>query len=139
VLAGDIDRRLRTVSGLLERVSELSASAAATLGERLTARLGRLPPRVDIDPARLAQEIALLADRADISEELTRLRSHLGQCAELLAAGQPAGRRLEFLLQEIGRELNTIGAKTPNAEVAGLVVEAKNELEKLREQVQNVE
>jgi uncharacterized protein YicC (UPF0701 family) len=92
-----------------------------------------------LDAARLAQEVALLVDRGDITEELVRLASHLEQARGLLATAGALGRRLEFLLQEIGRELNTIGAKSWSSAISARIVEAKSELEKLREQAQNVE
>ena len=92
-----------------------------------------------MDPARIAQEVAMLADRADITEELVRLSSHLDQSRALIAGKEAAGRRLDFLVQEIGRELNTIGSKSTLAEITSAVVESKAQLEKLREQVQNVE
>ncbi|ACY18319.1 YicC family protein [Haliangium ochraceum] len=92
-----------------------------------------------VDPVRLAQEVAFLADRLDITEELVRLRGHLAHAAELSAETGAIGRRFEFLLQELGREFNTVTSKSQSADIARLVVEAKAELEKLREQVQNVE
>ena len=92
-----------------------------------------------IDPARLAQEVALIADRTDVAEELTRLASHIAQARGLIAADAPAGRKLEFLVQEVNREINTIGSKSQHAAIAALVVEMKAELERVREQVQNVE
>ncbi|HEY6176624.1 MAG TPA: DUF1732 domain-containing protein, partial [Kofleriaceae bacterium] len=92
-----------------------------------------------LDPARLAQEVALLADRADVTEELVRLASHLDQARALIASEGPVGRRLDFLVQEIGRELNTVGAKATTVEITTAIVAAKATLEKIREQVQNVE
>jgi uncharacterized protein (TIGR00255 family) len=98
-----------------------------------------LRPGGGIDPQRLAQEVALLADRADVTEELVRLASHLEQARALIAGKDSAGRRLDFLVQELGRELNTIGSKSAAAEITARVVEGKAVLEKVREQVQNVE
>jgi uncharacterized protein (TIGR00255 family) len=95
---------------------------------------GELP-----DPARLQQELAVYADRSDISEELVRLESHMVQFDHTLQSQESVGKTLEFLLQEMGREVNTIGSKANDAEIAALVVRMKAELEKLREQVQNVE
>ena len=92
-----------------------------------------------IDPNRLAQEIALLAERADVTEELVRLASHLEQARALIHGSGASGRRLDFLVQEIGRELNTIGSKSAATEISSAIVEAKAVLEKVREQVQNVE
>jgi uncharacterized protein (TIGR00255 family) len=92
-----------------------------------------------LDQQRLENEVALLADRADISEELSRLESHFDQLGSLLASPGPVGRKLDFLLQEVARELNTAGAKSQDASLAQLVVESKVEIERMREQVQNVE
>ena len=92
-----------------------------------------------VDDARLAQEIAFQADRLDITEELVRFRSHIGAAREALAAAKPAGKQLGFLAQELGREVNTMGAKANDAEIAHEVVAMKGELEKLREQLENLE
>ena len=92
-----------------------------------------------VDEVRLAQEVAFLAERSDITEELVRIRSHLNQFREMLDDSEPVGRKLEFLLQEINREANTIGSKASDAGIAQVAVEIKSELEKMREQVQNVE
>jgi uncharacterized protein (TIGR00255 family) len=142
-LAADLDRR---AEGLLERVARLEAAAAAQsaqLRDKLLARLRKLLDGVSdipLDPGRLELEVALLADRADVSEELTRLRSHLSQLRELVtsATPEPVGRKLEFLIQELGREANTTGAKLADAAAAQQVLEIKAELERMREQVQNV-
>jgi len=92
-----------------------------------------------VDETRIAQEVALLADRCDITEELVRFDSHLGQFDETLLMDEPVGRKLDFLLQELNREVNTIGSKANDAEMTALVVQLKAELEKIREQVQNIE
>jgi uncharacterized protein (TIGR00255 family) len=114
------------------------AEVKRKLDERLRRLLG--DAETALDPARVAQEVALLAERADVTEELVRLGSHLEQLAAILGdAATAIGRRLDFLLQEVGRELNTIGSKSPSAEIINRVVAAKAELEKLREQAQNVE
>ena len=91
------------------------------------------------DPARLAQEVAFFAERVDVAEELTRMDSHLAQLRGLLASDAPAGRQLEFLVQEINREVNTVGSKAQHAGIAAQVVEMKSELERIREQIANVE
>jgi uncharacterized protein (TIGR00255 family) len=134
------------------RLGELGATLrvrAATLpdkfAQRLQERLGAHDPQLGqpgqpwIDPARLAQEIALMAERLDVSEELVRLETHLGHLGEILEVGGAVGRKLDFVIQEIGRELNTVASKAQDAEMAALVIDAKAELEKLREQAQNVE
>ena len=101
--------------------------------------LAELPPDVLVDPSRLAQEVLFFADRIDVTEELVRLRAHFVAFDELLSREGPVGRPLEFLLQELGREVNTTGSKNQSVEVAQRVVELKTELERLREQVANVE
>ncbi len=141
-LAVDLSSQLVALAALRERIAALSAALPAQLHRRLADRVARLlaDTATAVDPARLAQEIALLADRADVSEELVRLASHLDQARALVAEPTaPVGRRLDFLVQEIGRELNTIGSKSALAEITTLIVDAKATLERLREQVQNVE
>jgi uncharacterized protein (TIGR00255 family) len=114
---------------------------AAAFRKRVEERLGRvLEARpVMVDPGRLEAEVVLLAERADLCEELTRLESHFDQFAALCNGAGPVGRRLDFLLQEVGREANTIGSKCQDAALAHLVVELKTEVERMREQVQNIE
>ena len=107
--------------------------------ETLKTRLAKLQDGVDVDPMRLAQETAILADKSDVTEELVRLRSHMAQFANFMESSEPVGRRLDFLMQEFLREVNTIASKISNAEIAHMTVELKNEIEKLREQVQNIE
>jgi uncharacterized protein (TIGR00255 family) len=131
-------RRLRQIVSALEaEAGTLSQRAAARLQDRLRALA---PPGVD--PARLAQEVALLADRLDVTEELARLAAHLLRLEELLetpGAVESPGRTLEFLIQELARELNTLGVKAQDVGVSALVIEGKAELEKVREQAQNIE
>jgi uncharacterized protein (TIGR00255 family) len=131
--------RLRALAGEIGRAaSGLPTRAARKLEERLATVATSVTP---IDPGRLAQEVALLAEKLDVSEELVRLRTHLDHLGDLLAAATPEapGRKIDFLVQEIGRELNTIGSKVQDAPITALVVESKAELEKLREQAQNIE
>ncbi len=138
-LAADFVRRLETVETSLDAIEAGCRDAVESCRQRLHARIEALTAgAVALDPARIAQEAALLADRSDISEEIVRARSHIGQFRRLMAAPEPAGREINFLLQELGRELNTMGSKTDRADVAHRVVAVKAELEKLREQVQNV-
>ena len=106
------------------------------LNERIEAMLGGT---VEVDAQRLATEVALFADKASIDEELVRLKSHTAQARELLSQSEAAGRRLDFVVQEMNREFNTIGSKANDAEIARLVIRGKAELEKIREQVQNIE
>jgi uncharacterized protein (TIGR00255 family) len=105
----------------------------------LRLRVGKLLEGLDLDPIRLAQETAIMADKSDVTEEITRLASHINQFRAFLASDEPVGRRLDFLLQEFLREVNTLSSKIANANIAHLGVEMKNEIEKLREQVQNIE
>ena len=109
--------------------------------KRLRERADRLRATsdLDVDAGRLEQEIAIFAERIDITEELTRLEAHACQFIELCELQEPSGRRLDFLLQEMAREANTIGAKTPDAGITHTIVELKAELERMREQVQNIE
>jgi uncharacterized protein (TIGR00255 family) len=141
-LRRDLVRRFDGLRQLASSLERLAGSAPEDGGRRLRDRLGRLlaAGKVAVDEARLAQEVAILADRLDITEELVRVGSHIGQLGELMGQGnQAVGRRLDFLVQELGREFNTVASKSQSAEIARLVVEAKAELEKVREQVQNVE
>jgi uncharacterized protein (TIGR00255 family) len=140
-LACDVAARLSTIDALREAIAAEAASAPVKLKARLLERVGLLAPEVRLDPERLALEVALLADRVDVSEELSRLKIHLAQFRAILT-GSPedgVGRKLDFTTQEIGRELNTIGSKAQDAVAQGYVVEAKAELERIREQVQNIE
>jgi uncharacterized protein (TIGR00255 family) len=121
------------------RVAELSAERAKTFRETLLARIQDLFGQVALDPGRIEQEAVLLAERADIAEELVRLHSHLDHWRKTLEEGGAAGRKLDFLTQEINREVNTIGSKSLDAEITTLVVEMKVEVEKMREQAQNIE
>jgi uncharacterized protein (TIGR00255 family) len=142
VIAKDLELRLTNLRGLVDKIAGLaeglSGRAARRLDERLSVLLG---PNVAVDPARLAQEVALLSDRLDVSEELARLRAHLAHLGGLLAenTSDAPGRRIDFLAQEIGREFNTLGSKVQDSTISALVVDGKAELEKLREQAQNIE
>jgi uncharacterized protein (TIGR00255 family) len=142
-LAAELRLRLDELVAIRAQIAVLAATVPHQVARRQLERVRRLSEDAGIDagidPNRLAQEVALLADRADVTEELVRLVSHLDQARGLLGAAGAVGRRLDFLVQEIGRELNTIGAKSTTAEISTAVVAAKATLEKLREQVQNVE
>jgi uncharacterized protein (TIGR00255 family) len=142
-LAADFRERLGLLAGLLSRIEErapaLIEDYRKRLAERIQAAVQAISGEAEVDEMRLIQEIAIFADRTDVTEELVRARSHLDQFRALLEAEEPVGRKLNFLLQELGREVNTIGSKATDAAVAQLVVEAKSELERLREQVQNIE
>jgi uncharacterized protein (TIGR00255 family) len=141
-LAADLRQRAATLIAIVDRTAAAAADLPARAEQRLADRLAQLGTRAGVEPARLAQEVALIADRLDVSEEIVRLRTHLAQLERLLGAAdgdEPAGRRIEFLLQEVGRELNTIASKAQDAQVAGLIIDGKAELEKIREQAQNIE
>lgn len=138
-----LSAELRHRLGLLERgVAAILARAPGTVAAyraRLQERVAALAAGVPLDPGRLEQEVVLFADRADVTEEGARLGSHLAQFRDLLDAPGPQGRKLEFLLQEMHREVNTLGSKAADAAIAAEVVALKAELEKMREQLQNVE
>ncbi len=138
-LKRDIETRLSKIEGLLEGIRAKAGEVPGQYRKALMQRLQDAGLPVDLSDERLIKEIALFADRCDISEELTRARSHLDQIAKYLAAKEAMGRSMDFLTQELSREFNTMGSKANNAELAHLVVAAKSEIEKVREQVQNVE
>jgi uncharacterized protein (TIGR00255 family) len=141
-IRADIEQRLANLRRLVEKIAELAEGVPLRAARRLEERLATLTSTVPaIEPARLAQEVAMLAERLDVSEELARLRAHLDHLAQILdGKGKDApGRRIDFLVQEIGRECNTVGSKIQDAVIAALVIDGKAELEKLREQGQNIE
>jgi len=138
-LRDDIARRLERLAELRAEVERIAPGAIQARQERTRARVEEILEGREVDPQRMAQELAILAERMDVSEELTRLASHLEQGRRLLQADEPAGRRLDFLVQEMNREANTLGAKASWLESAELVVEMKAEIDRIREQVQNVE
>ncbi|MBT1076002.1 YicC/YloC family endoribonuclease [Geobacter grbiciae] len=138
-LLADLRDRRQTLAMLIDRVAERAPAVVADYAQKLRERLAQLLADTTLDEARLAQEVALLADRCDVTEELVRFRSHLIQFDETLALAEPVGRKLDFLMQELNREVNTIGSKANDAAMAAIVVELKAELEKIREQVQNIE
>lgn len=138
-LAKDLASRLELIEQLTGRIAEQAPRVVEQHRARLADRIAELARGVALDPTRLAQEVALFADRTDVAEEITRLRSHVGQVRTLLSIPEPAGRKLDFLVQEMHREANTIGSKSQSADIAGHVVALKAEIERMREQVQNVE
>jgi uncharacterized protein (TIGR00255 family) len=140
-LAEDIARRLTRIHTLSSTVLARGDEAIDAARARLKTRIERLlrGTGVALDEARLEHEVAMLADRSDVAEELTRLQSHIGQMAALLKLEtEPVGRRIEFLLQEMGREINTLGSKATDLEITSAVLELKAELERMREQAQNI-
>lgn len=136
-LQADLSQHLAACARLVEGLALRTASAPQRLRERLQQRIAELGS--ELSPERLAQEVALLAERVDVSEELARLRLHLEHFQSLLCADEPVGRKLDFLCQELNREANTVGSKCADAGAAHLVVELKAAIERVREQVQNVE
>jgi len=135
----DLESRLQTAEQTLVQVVERAPQVPLEWQAKLTERLARLQQGVEWDPQRVAQEIAIFTDRCDISEEISRFKSHLVQFRALLDDDEPVGRRMDFLVQELNREVNTMGSKSNDAELTNAVVAMKSEFEKIREQVQNVE
>jgi uncharacterized protein (TIGR00255 family) len=138
-LSKDLQQRLERITQQLEEIKHLSPFRLEAHRNRLHERVRSLLGEIDVDPSRFQQEVALLAERTDITEEIVRAESHLTQFLTLLKAEEPVGRKMDFLLQEIHREVNTVSAKANDAEISQRVVEIKAELEKIREQVQNIE
>ena len=138
-LRADLEAHLADVQRLAEAIAARAKDEPLRARQRLEQRLKQLGLDENVDAARVTQEVALIAERCDVSEELARLAIHRDQLAEMLTSDEPVGRKLEFMLQEVNRELNTIASKTSDADAGTLVVEAKATLEKMREQVQNVE
>jgi len=139
-LAEDLETRLLHVEELARGVEARSRGAVGEFVTRLRERIAALLGEVPVDENRLAAEVAIFAERSDVSEEVTRLRSHVAQFRQDLRDAEGAvGRRLEFVLQEMGREVNTTGAKANDLEITRAVISMKGELESMREQIQNVE
>ena len=139
-IAADLTTRLDFIESSLAEIKDASKSLLKQYQEKLAERIAALiRETVEIDPERLAQEAAFLADRSDISEELVRSQSHVKQFRHIMQGEEPGGRKLNFLLQELNREFNTIGAKIGHADTSHKIVNIKSELEKIREQVQNIE
>jgi len=139
-LGQDLSKRLQVLEGQLSSIQSLSGAAPARLRERLAERIRLVAPEIKVDEQRFAAEVAFMCDRIDISEEISRAGIHVAAFREALKGdAEGVGRKLDFLIQEIGREFNTIGSKAQDATVQGVVVEAKAELERIREQVQNIE
>jgi uncharacterized protein (TIGR00255 family) len=149
-IADDLSRRLYTARELMHGITGRAPDVLELQTRKFKERLGRIAAAVSdvasgeksefsMDPLRMEQEMVLLLERSDITEELTRLESHVEQMIAYLPDDEPVGRRLDFLLQEMAREINTIGAKSQDLRIAHLVIELKAEIERMREQVQNVE
>ena len=138
-MKADIIEKKARVMALAEKIAPLSEADKAAQYEKLKARITELVGEVRLDEGRLITECGIFADKIAIDEELVRLASHFAEFDRIMQSGEPVGRKLDFLLQEINRETNTIGSKACDAEIARCVVEMKSELEKIREQIQNIE
>lgn len=138
-LAADLDRRVLTLAAWVDAVAAAAAAGQGALEARLRERLATMPPDLQGDPTALAQELVRFVARSDIEEELSRMRGHLDHWRSLADGPEPCGRKLDFLVQEMHREINTVGSKADGLGVTELVVAAKAELERIKEQVQNVE
>ena len=140
-LAADLRSKMENIKGVVARIEELSLADVSTYRERLAERIREALNDCQITPdeTRLLTECAIHADKVAVDEEMVRLRTHFGAFEEILSSGEPVGRKLDFLMQEMNREINTTGSKCSDAQIAHLVVDVKCELEKIREQIQNLE
>jgi uncharacterized protein (TIGR00255 family) len=138
-LQKDLSERIDSIEKHAEQIAKRQPAVIQEYKARLKEKIKLLNDGVEIDEARLAQEAAILADRCDITEEITRFSSHLNQFRKLFESKEPIGRKLEFITQEINREVNTMGSKSCDTQVANLVIEIKSTLEKIREQLANIE
>jgi uncharacterized protein (TIGR00255 family) len=138
-LRADLEGRRQLLATVINALQSAAERGRSAFEERLQERIRELSAELPVDQAMIAQEVVRVAGRSDISEEVTRFRAHLAHWAALADAAEPCGRKLDFLLQEMNREINTIGAKADGLDISELIIGAKAELEKMREQVQNVE
>ena len=138
-LREDVESRLVTIEALVTEVEIHAPETVEAYHNRLRQKLESVLEGKDVDEARVITECAVFADRVAVDEETVRLRSHIAQMRQMLAAGSPFGRKADFLIQEFNREANTIGSKCQNADIAKVVVDLKSEIEKIREQIQNIE
>ena len=139
ILSRDLSARLDLMVQRLNRIEAKAPQVVLEYQKRLTDRVRELTSGLVVDESRLSQEVAVLAEKSDITEEIVRLRSHFGQFLEMLDLEEAIGRKVDFLIQEMNREVNTIGSKSSDADISKQVIEIKSELAKLREQVQNLE
>jgi len=135
----DMQMRLKAITEILGNINTRTPQTVAEYQKRLSDRIKELTDGYVVDEARLAQEVAIMAERSDITEEIVRMHSHIGQFEELLQSENAEGRKIDFLLQEMNREVNTIGSKSADVQITRHVIEMKSELGKLREQAQNIE
>ena len=138
-LCTDLQNKLAEIESLVTDVEARSPETVEDYRKKLTERMNEVLSETGVDEARILQEAALYADRIAVDEETVRLRSHIAQFRHLLDEGSPVGRKLDFLIQEMNREANTIGSKCSDTAIAKTVIELKAEIEKIREQVQNIE
>ncbi len=138
-LCQDILNRIALIEEMTEKIEKLSPATVKEYQAKLEARMREILDGVAIDDTRILTEAALFADKVSVTEEIVRLKSHLSQLREMLKGTSPIGRKLDFLIQELNREINTIGSKCNDFEISKAVVDAKAEIEKIREQVQNIE
>ena len=138
-LSRDFHLRLQAMAQQLQLIRQRVPQVVVEYRQRLEQRVKDLFAQFELDPNRIAQEAILFAERADVTEELTRLEAHIQACTHLLSSSQAVGRRIEFLVQEMHREVNTIGSKSSDTAISHSVVELKSELERMREQIQNIE
>jgi uncharacterized protein (TIGR00255 family) len=139
VLFSDMQMRLQAIDEIMGKIQLRAPQVVLEYQKRLSERIKDLTAGLELDAVRLAQEVAVMADRCDITEEIVRMQSHIGQFEALLQSDEAEGRKIDFLLQEMNREINTIGSKGNDLEIARQVIEVKSELGKLREQAQNIE
>ncbi|WP_297427301.1 YicC/YloC family endoribonuclease [Clostridium sp.] len=138
-LKADILLKIQVIESYVEEIEKLSDVIPKNYKKKLEERLSELLSGIDIDEGRIAQEVAVLSDKAAVDEEITRLRSHLSQMKNTLDLNEPVGRKLDFIIQEMNREANTIASKSTDINITNKVIEVKNTIEKIREQVQNIE
>jgi uncharacterized protein (TIGR00255 family) len=139
ILSQDLLARLDLMAQLINRIEVKAPQVVSEYQKRLTERIRELSSGLVVDEARLSQEVAIFAEKSDITEEIVRFRSHIGQFLEMLHSDEAIGRKVDFLIQEMNREVYTIGSKSSDADISRQVIEIKSELAKLREQVQNLE
>lgn len=138
-LALDLKDKLASLNELWRQLTEFAPEMVTDYRLRLAKRIQELTEGVEIDPNRLATEVAIFADKSDINEELVRIESHIHQFRKTLDLNEPVGRKLDFIVQELNREINTIGSKANDLRISQIVIQFKSELEKIREQIQNIE
>jgi len=139
VLVADIRKRVKKIQKLIDKIEKYSKSSPLDYKDNFLSKIKNLTDGLNVDEGRIELEAAIFAEKTDITEEITRLKSHLIQFDDLLNSEESVGRKMDFLTQEINREVNTIGSKTNDIEVTSLVVLVKSELEKIREQARNIE